>query len=174
MNQDTYICEDMDDYVTASESTDLFKKKMDKNTKQKIINFIQNKVKKYETFTKDSDTSPSNNTATINSNEMITIPENIKTSGELRRWIYTYIKLCKYYTSKYSTANTRVMSSKNPVSIYEMIAKIFNHRISHDIYLKTHCIKKENAARIYGYTFHTISIKTFNDIVKELSLFVKC
>lgn len=174
MNQDTYICKDINDYVTTNEATELFNKNMDNETKQNIINFIINKVKKYKTFTKETDTSSSNNTATINTNEMITMPENITTPGELRRWIYTYIKLCKYYTSKYSTANTRLMSSKNPVSIYEMISRIFNNTNSYDIYLKTQCVKKEHTMRIYGYTFHTISIKTFNDIVNELSLFVNC
>ena len=165
MAKDMYICKDMDEYVTKDESETLFNKK--RLNREKIQTFIRDKVKKYKTFDME------NSTTTKNNNMIITIPENIKNAEELRGWLYTYIKMCKYYTSKYSTDKSYVMSSKSCVSIYEMIQKIFNYNDFHQIYEKTHYAKKEHTLRIYGYTFHTISIKTFNDIVQELSLFVQ-
>ena len=172
MSHQTYICKDMNDYITKKESEDLFTKKMNHKTKQNIINFIHNKVKNYVTYTTEHNTTAS--MPTINVIEMITIPRTITSADKLRRWLYMYLKMCKYYSSKYSTANTPVMSNIHPVSIYEIILKLFSHQNHHEIYLQTHYAKKEHIQRIYGYTFHTLSLETFHDIVHELSLFVQC
>ncbi len=162
MTHQTYTCQDMNEYITQKESEDLFTpKRINSATTAKILNFIHEKVKHYDTYTIRP--------------VMISIPPNITTARKLRRWLFTYIKMCTYYTRKYSTENTPLMSTKNPVSIPEIIGKLFNHhRDWHDIYLKTCTAKKEHTSRIYGYTFHTLSLTTFNDIVHELSLFVHC
>ena len=60
--------------------------------------------------------------------------------------------------------------TKNPVSIYEIIAKVFNYKDYDNKYKRMQKTKQLHEKRIYGYSFHGLSPNEMSIFTYEMSL----
>lgn len=157
----THYEQDVNAYVTQAEFDILWSPHEKKYDENKIINFIRKKMVHPCVNKKDRKSYYKYHT--------ISIHDNIKTRTELRKWLYVYIKVSQYYTAKYSTDGNSLMSTFNPISLYEILGYVVGTDNCYEIYKNTPLIMKEHTNRPFGYTFHTINLETFKNIVYEMT-----
>ena len=94
---------------------------------------------------------------------------NTTNTTKLLRLIFIYNKIIKYYRIKKSGTGKNIFISKNPVSIYEILAKVLNYTNYYNKYNKMTKTKILHEKRTYGYSFHTLSQQEMNIFTYEIS-----
>ena len=100
----------------------------------------------------------------------IIIPPEIINTFQLLRWITIYKKTLRYYNVKLITNNKIILYTKNPVSIYEILAKILNYKDYDNKYKKMPKTKLLHEKNKYGYTFHGLSSNEMSIFTYEMSI----